>query len=111
MVTAETSSNFTATGYNGTVHFSTTDTAALLPASATITSGVGTFSVTLPTAANDQSITVTDTVNRAITGTAKIGVLAGPTIRLVVSAPAVTVTGIPVNFTVMARDVFGNVTG
>ena len=64
MVTAEDSSNNTATGYNGTDHFSTTDTAAVLPAGATMTSGVGTFSVTLLTAANDQSITVNATATR-----------------------------------------------
>ena len=38
--------------YAGTVHFSSSDSAAVLPANATLTGGVGTFSVTFNTAGN-----------------------------------------------------------
>ena len=49
-VTAKDASGNTATGYTGTVHFTSSDPAAVLPADATLTNGVGTFSVTLKTA-------------------------------------------------------------
>lgn len=60
--------NNTATGYAGTVHFTSTDGLATLPANSTLTNGVGTFSATLRTAGN-QTITATDTVTASITGT------------------------------------------
>ena len=49
--------NAMATGYTGTVHFTSSDGAAVLPANSTLTNGVGTFSVTLKTAggADDRS--------------------------------------------------------
>jgi hypothetical protein len=58
----------TATGYTGTVHFTSTDGAAILPANATLTNGTGTFSATLKTT-GDQTITATDTTNAGIIGT------------------------------------------
>ena len=59
------------TGYTGTVHFTSSDGPAVLPANYTFTGGdAGThvFSVTLKTAGT-QSITATDTVTGSITGT------------------------------------------
>jgi hypothetical protein len=72
-VTANTVYNTTATRYSGTVHITSTDTSAILPANNTLTSGAGTFSVTLNSANVNSlnvpfSITATDTVNSAITG-------------------------------------------
>src|SRR5208283_5476333 len=67
-VTAEDQNNNTATAYAGTVHFTSTDAAAVLPANATLTNGVGTFSVTLNTAGS-QTVTATDTVVGSIQGT------------------------------------------
>jgi outer membrane protein assembly factor BamB len=66
-VTAKDAYENTATGYAGTVHFTSSDGAAVLPANATLTNGVGTFSVTLETAGT-QSVTATDTGNSSITG-------------------------------------------
>jgi hypothetical protein len=63
-------------GYAGTVHFTSTDGAAALPANSTLTAGVGTFPATLNTAGN-QTITATDTVTTSITGTS--GVIAAST--------------------------------
>ncbi|HEY1433063.1 MAG TPA: hypothetical protein VGF39_15765 [Stellaceae bacterium] len=63
-------------GYAGTVHFTSTDGAAVLPANSTLTAGVGTFSATLNTAGN-QTITATDTVTTSVTGTS--GVIAAST--------------------------------
>src|SRR5207237_3929491 len=60
-----------ATSYRGTVHFTSTDAQAVLPADYVYTStdaGVHTFSVTLKTVGT-QSITETDTVNSSITAT------------------------------------------
>ena len=49
-VTAEDAYGILATSYTGTVHFTSSDAAAILPANATLTSGVGTFNITLETA-------------------------------------------------------------
>ncbi|MGH9744909.1 MAG: InlB B-repeat-containing protein, partial [Candidatus Acidiferrales bacterium] len=66
-VTAKDAANNTATGYTGTVHFTSSDGAALLPVNMTLTNGVGTFQATLNTVGN-QTITATDTVTASITG-------------------------------------------
>ena len=61
-VTAFDASDNVDTGYTGIVHFTSTDTGAILPSDYTFTagdSGIHTFSVTLVTAGN-QTITVTD---------------------------------------------------
>ena len=65
-VTALDSSNNTVTAYAGTVHFSSTDSAAVLPANATLTNGTGVFMVTLNTPGTE-TITATDSAS-AITG-------------------------------------------
>jgi hypothetical protein len=63
-------SNNRATSYAGTVHITSSDGAALLPANGPLTSGIGTFSVTLNTVSPPTvSITATDTVTPSITGT------------------------------------------
>jgi len=56
-----------ATSYNGTVHFTSTDPGATLPADAPLTNGAGTFSATLRRS-GIQSIYVTDTVSSNIAG-------------------------------------------
>jgi len=67
-VTALDAGGNTATGYAGTVHFTSTDGSATVPSNSTLSSGTGTFSATLATAGN-QTITATDTVSSSITGT------------------------------------------
>jgi outer membrane protein assembly factor BamB len=57
----------TAVGYSGTVHFTSTDTAAILPSDTTLANGWGNFDATLNTLGT-WSITVTDTVTASITG-------------------------------------------
>jgi large repetitive protein len=60
-----------ATGYLGTVHFSSTDHHAILPSNYTFVAGdkgVHTFSITFKTAGK-QSLTVTDVATSSITGT------------------------------------------
>src|SRR5262249_61609743 len=59
-VTAQDQFNNTATGYGGTVHFTSTDGAAVLPANGTLTNGASPFNATLRTAGS-QTITDPDT--------------------------------------------------
>jgi hypothetical protein len=77
----------TATGYAGTVRFSSSDTSATLPGNSTLTSGVGTFTATLR-AAGTQSLTATDTAKESIRGTQS-------GIQVVANLP--TVTGLSPN--------------
>ncbi|HYW48373.1 MAG TPA: FG-GAP repeat protein [Bryobacteraceae bacterium] len=66
-VTALDVNNNLVTGYAGTVHFTSSDSAAALPANAALTNGTSTFSTTLNTAGT-RTITATDTANGALTG-------------------------------------------
>jgi Galactose oxidase, central domain len=66
-VTALDASNSTVASYAGTVHFTSTDGQAVLPANSTLANGTGTFSATLKTDGG-QTITATDTVVLTITG-------------------------------------------
>src|SRR5260370_23031277 len=67
-VNALDASNNVATGYSGTVHFTSTDSQAALPANSTLTNGTATFSATLKTIGS-QTITATDSVTASIAGT------------------------------------------
>jgi hypothetical protein len=73
-VTALDASGGTATGYAGTVSFTSTDASAVLPAASKLTAGVGTFPVTLKTLGN-QTITAADAANSftATSGTIDVG--------------------------------------
>src|SRR4029079_15457991 len=107
-VTALDQFNNTATGYAGTVHFTSSDGAATLPANSTLTGGVGTFSATLNTA-GDQTITATDAVTASITGASgTIAVSAGSATHFAVSAPVSATAGTAFSFTVTALDQFNN---
>jgi hypothetical protein len=57
-----------ATSYDGTIHFSSTDSQAILPYDSTLTSGTKTFTITLKTV-GQQTITATDTLDNTIFGT------------------------------------------
>jgi len=59
------------TGYTGTVHFTSTDSKAVLPPDSTLNNGTSTFSATLKTIGN-QTITATDKQNTSIKGTSNI---------------------------------------
>src|SRR5258708_26066456 len=107
-VTALDALNNTAMGYAGTVHFTSSDGAAVLPANSTLVSGAGTFSATLKTAGN-QTITATDTVTASITGTSgPIAVSAAAATHFSVTAPASATAGVAFSFTVTALDAFNN---
>ncbi len=78
-VTAKDAYGNTATGYTGKVHFTSSDSAATLPADYTFTTGTGNdngvhiFSVTL-SLAGTFTVTATDTVTATITGTVSVSV-------------------------------------
>ena len=71
-VTAQSASNGTATGYTGTVHFTSSDGQAVLPANYTFTAadaGVHTFTGVALKTAGSQTVTATDTATATIAGT------------------------------------------
>ena len=103
-VSALDASNAIVTGYTGTVHFTSSDGAAVLPANSTLTNGTGNFSVTLNTLGS-QTITATDTVTATITGTSSaITVSSAAATHFSVTAPASATSGTAFNFTVTALD-------
>ena len=113
-VKAEDSFGNTATGYTGTVSFTSTDNAATLPANYTFPAadnGTHSFSaaVVLKTV-GEHSVTVTDTADAGITGDqGDITVNAGPASSLAVAGIDDPVTvGTPTDMTVTALDTFGN---
>lgn len=110
-VTAEDASNETATGYTGTVHFTSTDGSATLPANFTFTSGDnGTVQLQATLASQgDQTIAATDTTASSITGTSSAILVSGPATHFSVSAPASVSAGTPFDFTVTALDSDDNV--
>jgi plastocyanin len=111
-VTAENSSGSVDTGYTGTVHFTSSDAKATLPANYTFTAadaGVHTFSTTLKTAGS-RSVTATDTVNATVAGT-QSGITVNPAAAKSFSLtglPASTKAGVVLTVTVTAQDAFGN---
>jgi hypothetical protein len=111
-VTAQDAYGNTVTGYTGTVHFTSTDAQAVLPADYTFTAadaGKHTFSVT-PKTAGSQTVTVTDTASSVVTGTSgAITVNPAAATHFRISAPASVSRGVPFSFTVTALDDFGNV--
>jgi len=99
----------TATGYLGTVHFTSTDSAAVLPANSTLTNGVGTFSVTLKTAGT-QTIRARDTVTSTITGV-QAGLVVNPAAATTLVVSGLTsprTAGDAGSVTVTAKDAYGN---
>jgi methionine-rich copper-binding protein CopC len=111
-VTARDAFGNIATGYGGTVHFTSTDSQAALPANYVFTAGdagVHVFSVILKTA-GARSITGTDTVTSAITGT-QAGITVSPAAAstlVVAGFGGPTTAGVAGTFTVTAKDAFGN---
>jgi hypothetical protein len=110
-VTALDANNDTAIGYSGMVHFTSSDSQAVLPANTALTSGVGTFSVTLKnsTPVTPASVTATDTVTSSIAGTANINVFAGPATHFLFTGVSGTANlGAPFSFTVEVVDSSNN---
>jgi hypothetical protein len=116
-VTAQDSSGNTAIGYNGTVHFTSTDpqvgAGSGLPADYTFTTadqGVHTFTVALKTAGT-QTVSVTDKNNAAIGGSANIQVTPAATAKFLLATNPIDISlNSPFSLTVTAEDAFGNLT-
>jgi hypothetical protein len=113
-VTAHDAYGNVATGYTGTVKFTSTDAAATLPADAAFTVADG-GSKTVPgvelRTAGSQSITATDTVVAALTDTASTTVTAGVPSRLVFSTQPANgnVRATLAEVSVAIQDAYGNV--
>jgi alpha-tubulin suppressor-like RCC1 family protein len=109
-VTAKDAHGNIADGYSGTVHFTATDLAAVLPSNYTFTvadGGVHVFSVTLNTAGT-RSITVTDTSTASITGSQSVTVTPATATHFTVSTANPYVAGVGHTVTVTALDAYGN---
>ena len=110
-VTAKNADGTTATAYTGTVHFSSSDSQAGLPADYTFTAadnGMHTFSATLKTVGT-QSLTAKDVSWSTVTGTQSgITVTPAAASKFLVSAPAGSMAGSAFSVTVTARDQYNN---
>jgi hypothetical protein len=100
------------TGYTGTMHFTSSDARASLPANYTFTAadhGFHTFSATLKTAGT-QSITATDTTAPGLTGT-DIGITVNPAAasQFIITAPSSVTAGAAFSLTLTVEDAYGNV--
>jgi hypothetical protein len=100
------------TGYLGTVHFTSSDPHAVLPANYTFTAtdqGVHPFNATLVTAGN-QFIKATDTTNGTMLG-GEAGIVVQPAAasQLVLSAPSSVRHGTTFSLTLTVEDAYGNV--
>jgi len=104
-VTAVDSFGDTTPAYAGTVHFTSTDPLAILPADTTLTNGTGTVAAA-PYSLGSRTFTATDTVTHTITGTT--GSITVAATHLVVSAPASVQFNDPFNSTITAVDSHGN---
>jgi probable HAF family extracellular repeat protein len=111
-VTAMTGLNIPATGYTGTVHFTSSDVQAGLPDDYTFTAddnGVHVFGATLYTAGT-QSITATDSAAGISGGQGNITVQPAAAASLTVAGyPSAVIAGNGGYFTVTALDPYGNV--
>jgi hypothetical protein len=111
-VTLEDAYGNIASGYRGTVHFTSSDGKAILPANYTFTAtdaGAHTFSATLKTAGT-QWITATDTTTGSLRGT-DTGITVKPAAasKFILTAPATVSAGGAFSLTVTALDAYGNV--
>ena len=108
-VTAEDVNNNIASGYTGTVAFSSSDSAATLPGNSTLSAGVGVFTAALKTAGS-QTLSATDTVTSSLTGASSpILVTADAATHFAFSGtPSSVSAGTGFIFTVTAEDQFNN---
>ena len=102
-----------ATAYSGTVHITSSDSHAILPADSTLNgyltfTGMGSFQVTLETVGT-QTITATDTATNSVTGTSNsLIVTPDAAASFAVSGPSSATAGTTFTLTVIAKDAYGN---
>jgi hypothetical protein len=75
-VTARDAKNAVVPSYSGTVHFTSSDSAATLPPDSKLVSGTRTFSATLATSGS-QTISVTDAASASLRGSVGVAAVAG----------------------------------
>ena len=110
-VTAVGATGSTASGYRGTVQFTSADPAAGLPSSYTFTAidkGTHAFAATFETA-GPQTLTATDATTASLNGSASVTVGAGPAVSLALAGLVDGTAGLPQQLTVTLHDEFGNV--
>jgi len=113
-VTAKDVHGHVAGGYRGTVHFTSTDAKAVLPANYTFTgadAGVHKFALGLILkTAGTRSVTATDTVTASIKGT-QTGIVVTPAAATHLTVSGIAnpyVAGVAHSVTVTAKDAYGN---
>jgi Bacterial Ig domain/Bacterial Ig-like domain (group 1) len=102
----------TDTGYTGTVHFTSTDSAAVLPPDLVFNgseNGTQNFDVTFETSGT-QTVTATDTLDSAITGGAStlVSAAAAFSVDLSANSTAALTSGVARGITATVTDSFGN---
>jgi hypothetical protein len=107
-VTAQDPFSNTATTYSGTLHFTSKDGQATMPANASLSNGTGTFSATFKTEGS-QTVTATDTATSSITGTSSSITVSGAATHFTVTAPVTATIGTAFGLTVTALDAANNV--
>lgn len=96
--------------YAGTVHFTSSDPKAVLPANTALTNGIVSLPVTLESAGT-QFLTATDTVNVSLHGS-QSGIVVNPADAYSMSMagfPSAVTVGKPYSLTITLRDFYGNV--
>jgi hypothetical protein len=91
-VSALDAANNVSAGYSGTVHFTSSDAQAKLPADSSLTAGTGKFSATLETAGT-QTVMATDTSSASISGSSSINVATALTLTISSGAPPAGIVG------------------
>jgi PKD repeat protein len=107
-ITARDESGNIITSYAGTLTFTSSDGQAILPGSSSLTSGTGTFSVTLKTVGSE-TITVSDGTTTSTSGV--ITVNPSPASKLVYTVGAsqsITISDVSSVITVQRQDQYGN---
>jgi hypothetical protein len=110
-VTAKDAYGNTATGYTGTVSFSSSDPQAGLPGAYTFTAGdagLHSFNATFKTAGS-RSLTVNDATAGFSASQTGINVTAAAAAQFLISAPSTAQAGVAFNLTLTVVDAYGNV--
>lgn len=97
-----------ASSYSGTVHFTSSDAAAILPSDATLVNGVATVNVTFLTVGTE-TVTATDVNDSSITGTFSSDATPPVASLFTVEGYPATTAGVANTFTVTVRDTIGQV--
>jgi len=107
VVAAKDQNNNTVTNYNGTIHLTSTDPQAVLPADFVLTGGTKQVSVKLRTIGT-WTVSAKDTANASLTATSGNISVGAAAAKLIIAAATTATAGSPLTFTVTAKDASGN---